>query len=273
MSAALAEWLAELCTPLEIPDFEPDIDDKDAKKDAALRYRHRACNVPSMPGTAALLSAGIHVVQSVMLCREQDAIESGLIRKVVLRKSDTGVIPADGDLVCWCWLPKRPKSHSSSKCMSPLSCRLHSHVSTSACAHSEHRYQCITGTGCCPAPQVYVHYNVKTAEGKLLQSTWQAEGGAGLPLPFIIGAGHRAPRAWEIALLSALNEPAACCMCPAVLRIVPYHANQRHQRTLVWICNSVGLKLQFAACHDTTPVDGPAEAAGIAPAQTPGWAS
>jgi FKBP-type peptidyl-prolyl cis-trans isomerase 2 len=50
--------------------------------------------------------------------------------------------------------------------------------------------------------QVYVHYNVKTADGTLLQSTWQAEGGAGLPLPFIIGAGRRAPRAWEIAFLS-----------------------------------------------------------------------
>lgn len=50
--------------------------------------------------------------------------------------------------------------------------------------------------------QVYVHYNVKTAEGRMLQSTWQAEGGAGLPLPFVIGKGRRAPRAWEIALLS-----------------------------------------------------------------------
>jgi hypothetical protein len=37
MSAALADWLDELRTPLEIPDFEPEIDDKDAKKDAALR--------------------------------------------------------------------------------------------------------------------------------------------------------------------------------------------------------------------------------------------
>ena len=50
--------------------------------------------------------------------------------------------------------------------------------------------------------QVYVHYNVKTPDGTLLQSTWQAEGGAGLPLPFIIGSGRRAPRAWEIAFLS-----------------------------------------------------------------------
>lgn len=37
MSAALAEWFAELRAPLEIPDFEPEIDDKDPKKDAALR--------------------------------------------------------------------------------------------------------------------------------------------------------------------------------------------------------------------------------------------
>jgi hypothetical protein len=62
-----------------------------------------------------------------------------------------------------------------------------------------------------------VHYNVKTAEGQLLQSTWQAEGGAGLPLPFIIGAGRRAPRAWEIAFLSAPSAPAACRMSPPVL--------------------------------------------------------
>lgn len=33
------------------------------------------------------------------VCREQDAIESGLIKKVLLRKSDSDVIPADGDLV------------------------------------------------------------------------------------------------------------------------------------------------------------------------------
>lgn len=31
--------------------------------------------------------------------REQDAIESGLIKKVILRKSDSGTIPADGDMV------------------------------------------------------------------------------------------------------------------------------------------------------------------------------
>lgn len=47
-----------------------------------------------------------------------------------------------------------------------------------------------------------MHYNVKTADGQLLQSTWQSEGGAGLPLPFIISRGRRVPRAWEIALLS-----------------------------------------------------------------------
>jgi len=47
-----------------------------------------------------------------------------------------------------------------------------------------------------------VHYHVKSADGQLLESTWQAEGGAGLPLPFIIGKGRRVPRAWEIALLS-----------------------------------------------------------------------
>jgi hypothetical protein len=103
MSAALAEWLAELRTPLEIPDFEPEIDDKDAKKDAALRYR-----LLDMPGPAALLSSSIHSVHSIMPCREQDAIESGLIKKVMLRKSDNGVIPADGDLVRWCWVPEKP---------------------------------------------------------------------------------------------------------------------------------------------------------------------
>jgi hypothetical protein len=47
MSAALADWLAELRTPLEIPDFEPEIDDKDAKKDAALRYTQSLCVVAS----------------------------------------------------------------------------------------------------------------------------------------------------------------------------------------------------------------------------------
>ena len=42
---------------------------------------------------------------SQTLCREQDAIESGLIKKVTLRKSDSGIIPADGDLVRSCRLP------------------------------------------------------------------------------------------------------------------------------------------------------------------------
>ncbi len=75
-----------------------------------------------------------------------------------------------------------------------------------ACAHSGRGCQCV-GTILTRrhGPQVYVHYNVKTAEGQLLQSTWQAEGGPGLPLPFIIGAGRRAPRAWEIAFLSELR--------------------------------------------------------------------
>lgn len=53
---------------------------------------------------------------------------------------------------------------------------------------------------------MYLHYNVKTAEDKLLQSTYQAEGSAGLPLPFIIGAGRRMPRAWEIAMLSEHSQ-------------------------------------------------------------------
>lgn len=74
--------------------------------------------------------------------------------------------------------------------------------------------------------QVYVHYNVKTAEGKLLLSTWQAEGGAGLPLPFIVGAGRRAPRAWEIAMLSEplrLNKPSSC----SAYKLLDCHKTQR----------------------------------------------
>lgn len=54
---------------------------------------------------------------------------------------------------------------------------------------------------------MYVHYNVKTAEDKLLQSTYSQEGGAGLPHPFIVGGGRRVPRAWEIAMLSECMVP------------------------------------------------------------------
>jgi hypothetical protein len=65
-----------------------------------------------MPGLGCLLSAssGISIVQvpRLMPRREQDAIESGLIKKVMLRKSDNGTVPADGDLVRWCWLPGKP---------------------------------------------------------------------------------------------------------------------------------------------------------------------
>jgi hypothetical protein len=111
-----------------------------------------------------------------------------------------------------------------------------------------HERGCTAGAGCkcvgttstkCHAPQVYVHYNVKTAEGQLLQSTWQAEGGAGLPLPFIIGAGRRAPRAWEIAFLSALTQPAACCMSQAVLPLLcvpPFSVTRSplHGSAMLW---------------------------------------
>lgn len=118
-----------------------------------------------------------------------------------------------------------------------------------------------------------MHYNVKTADGQLLQSTWQAEGGAGLPLPFIIGAGLRAPRAWEIAFLSALTQPVACRTSPAVLPVVCSRTTQRHRQSPAWYCHVVGPMLQFAARQDTVLVDGPADTAVIAPAQTPGWAS
>lgn len=115
MSQALADWFAELRAPLEIPDFEPDIDDKDQKKDTALRYSSRcACSVMAQSrcnGAAKLdinqgrCAALVRVPQRTP-CREQDAVDSGLIQKVHYRQSKSGVVPVDGDLVscreaCW----------------------------------------------------------------------------------------------------------------------------------------------------------------------------
>lgn len=60
-------WFAELRQPLDIPDCEPDIDDKDKAKDKELR--------------------------------EIDAVNSGLVRKHVLRASASEVVPEDGGLV------------------------------------------------------------------------------------------------------------------------------------------------------------------------------
>ncbi|GAX74288.1 hypothetical protein CEUSTIGMA_g1737.t1 [Chlamydomonas eustigma] len=47
---------------------------------------------------------------------------------------------------------------------------------------------------------VYVHVTVRTEEDDVLYSTRSQEGGNGQALAFLIEAGKRAPRAWEIAL-------------------------------------------------------------------------
>lgn len=60
MSAALADWFAELRTPLDIPDFEPEIDDKDAKKDAALRYNSLAVHMRLFCCTASAGHVAAH---------------------------------------------------------------------------------------------------------------------------------------------------------------------------------------------------------------------
>lgn len=107
MSQALADWFAELQAPLEIPDFEPDIDDKDQKKDTALRYSSRcACFVTAQMSLQWCCKAGhqgrcaalVRVPQRTP-CREQDAVDSGLIKKVHYRQSKSSVVPVDGDLV------------------------------------------------------------------------------------------------------------------------------------------------------------------------------
>lgn len=57
--------------------------------------------------------------------------------------------------------------------------------------------------------QVYLHYSVATAGGRILQSTRVEEGGTGLPLAFVIGKGCRVPRGWELALLGVCRV----CTC------------------------------------------------------------
>lgn len=67
MTQELAAWFTELKQPFDIPDFEPDIDDKDNAKHTELR--------------------------------EIDAVNSGLVRKSILRASDDRNTPGDGSLV------------------------------------------------------------------------------------------------------------------------------------------------------------------------------
>jgi hypothetical protein len=62
------------------------------------------CKCCHAHGSQALVINGPYVNPLRATCREQDAIESGLIKKVSLRKSDSGIIPADGDLVRACGL-------------------------------------------------------------------------------------------------------------------------------------------------------------------------
>lgn len=51
--------------------------------------------------------------------------------------------------------------------------------------------------------QAYVHFSIHSSEDDLLYSTWADEGGSGQPLAFVVGKGSwRAPRAWELAVLS-----------------------------------------------------------------------
>jgi hypothetical protein len=61
-----------------------------------------------MLDSSCLAASQLHHSQNAVPRREQDAIESGLIKKVMLRQSDNGTVPADGDLVRWCWLPGKP---------------------------------------------------------------------------------------------------------------------------------------------------------------------
>mmetsp|Transcript_1261 Transcript_1261/g.3505 ORF Transcript_1261/g.3505 Transcript_1261/m.3505 type:complete len:651 (-) Transcript_1261:236-2188(-) len=59
---------------------------------------------------------------------------------------------------------------------------------------------------------VYVHVDVAEEEGSdPVWSTRAAAGGYGSPLAFILGKGHRAPRAWEVALLG-MRKGGTCAL-------------------------------------------------------------
>lgn len=48
-----------------------------------------------------------------------------------------------------------------------------------------------------------MHYSIKAADGRILQSTLPQEGGSSMPQPFVLGGkGRRMPRGWELALFS-----------------------------------------------------------------------
>lgn len=48
--------------------------------------------------------------------------------------------------------------------------------------------------------QVYIHLTVSTDAGEVLHTTRPDLEGTGIPVPFVIGKGMRAPRGWELAV-------------------------------------------------------------------------
>ena len=53
--------------------------------------------------------------------------------------------------------------------------------------------------------QVYVHLTVTRQSGEVLETTRPDQEGSGVPVPFVLGKGRRAPRGWELAVS---GEPA-----------------------------------------------------------------
>ena len=45
-----------------------------------------------------------------------------------------------------------------------------------------------------------MHLTVSTEAGQLLQTTRPELEGSGVPIPFVLGKGMRAPRGWELAI-------------------------------------------------------------------------
>ena len=52
--------------------------------------------------------------------------------------------------------------------------------------------------------QVYIHLSVARESGEVLQTTRPEQEGSGIPVPFVLGKGRRAPRGWELAVAGQL---------------------------------------------------------------------
>lgn len=94
----LATYLNQLRIPPDEPSLEPELDDKDEKKDKEMRY---ACSSP-LPGSAGTILYLLHMIQCIH-CREAEDLANGCVMTGTLEQGTGSASPVEGDMV-WVFL-------------------------------------------------------------------------------------------------------------------------------------------------------------------------